>query len=201
MNWQLFLSVYILIVLAELPDKTAFATLMLAAKGRAASVFTGVAAAFLVQTVVAVVFGSAIALFPEKWVHLGAGILFILFAVHTWRDRNEKEEGLTPENKTVSSNSFWSSTWKAFLVIFIAEWGDLTQIATASLIAKYSDFKLTIFLASLLALWSVTAVAVVIGQKAKNYINPALLKRVCAILFLCIGIYFVGTAAKLLTVG
>jgi putative Ca2+/H+ antiporter (TMEM165/GDT1 family) len=191
MNWQLFFSVYLLIFLAELPDKTAFATLLLAAKGRAAAVFSGVAVAFLVQTLVATLFGSAIALLPEKWVHLGAGVLFLGFAVHMWRERIE-EEVAASEAGPLGRNTFWTSAWKAFVVIFIAEWGDLTQIATASLIAKYSEFKLTVFLAALLALWSVTAFAVIIGQKAKSFLNPTVLVRACAILYFCIGIYFVA---------
>ena len=92
MNWQLFSSIYILIFLAELPDKTAFATLLLATKNSAMAVFFGVSLAFLIQTLVAVAFGSVIAFFPEKWVHLASGILFLVFAFMAWRDRNETEE-------------------------------------------------------------------------------------------------------------
>jgi putative Ca2+/H+ antiporter (TMEM165/GDT1 family) len=195
MNWQLFLSIYILIFVAELPDKTAFATLLLAARGRALSVFFGVAAAFLVQTIFAVVFGSLIGLLPGRWVHLGAGFLFLAFALHTWihkDDLEENEESEITQNAT-SMSAFWPSAWKAFLVIFIAEWGDLTQIATASLIAKYKDNPLTVFSAALLALWSVTAIAVVVGQKVKDFIHPKHLTRTSVFLFLGIGCYFIWT--------
>ncbi len=194
MNWQLFFSVYILIFLAELPDKTAFATLLLATRNRALAVFTGVAVAFLVQTAVAVVFGSLLSLLPAKWVQLGAGILFLGFALQMWLQRNEKENG--PATDGSCEIGFWRSAWKAFLIIFIAEWGDLTQIATASLIAKYSHSKFTVFSAALLALWSVTLVAVFLGHRTKNLIKPALLKRICTFLFLGIGIYFIVTFAS-----
>ena len=176
MNWQLFVSIYCLIFLAELPDKTAFATLLLATRSRATAVFRGVAVAFLVQTLVAAIFGSFIALLPERWIHLGAGVLFLFFAVRMWWERNKDEEESSQEANSCEIG-FWPSAWQAFLVIFIAEWGDLTQLATASLIAKYSDAKGTVFFAALLALWSVTLLAVILGQKAKYLIKPALLKK------------------------
>lgn len=191
MDWQLFFSIYLLIFLAELPDKTAFATLLLATKNSAVSVLIGVALAFFIQTIVAVVFGSVLALFPEKWVHLGAGLLFLGFAFQMWRQRNEAEDE-TCTNTTLEV-SFWRSTWNAFIVIFIAEWGDLTQIATASLVAKYDESKFTVFMAALLALWSVSLVAVFLGHRAKKLIHPAVLKRICAFVFLGIGLYFVAT--------
>ncbi len=192
MNWQLFFSIYFLIFIAELPDKTAFATLLLATRTRGLAVFTGVALAFLVQTIVATIFGQFISLLPEKWVHLFAGILFLYFAFQMWRDRGEVEEDVT-EGTCQIFPSFWTATWKAFLVIFFAEWGDLTQIATASLIAKYQHDKLTAFIAAVLALWSVTLVAVFLGQRMKHMISPKILRIFCSIIFLAIGLYFVVT--------
>ncbi len=192
-NWQLFLSIYFIIFIAELPDKTAFATLLLATRCSGLAVFSGVALAFLIQTIVACIFGQFISLLPEKWVHLFAGILFLYFAFQMWRDRDEIENNSGGTCEIFPS--FWSASWKAFLVIFIAEWGDLTQIATASLIAKYQNDKLTVFLAAVLALWSITLVAIFLGQRIKNMINPKILRIICAILFLIIGIYFIIAAA------
>ena len=82
-------------------------------------------------------------------------------------------------------------------MIFIAEWGDLTQIATASLAAKYSHDKVTIFISALWALWALwafTAVAVRIGKNAEKWINPKKVQRISAGLFLIIGIYFLFDA-------
>lgn len=193
MNWQLFLSIYLLIFIAELPDKTAFATLLLATRGKAFAVFIGVAAAFLIQTVVAVIFGNIIALAPERWVHLGAGILFLGFAGHTWFHLNDDEASEEAKSENCERRSFWLAGWNAFLVIFIAEWGDLTQIATASMVAKYHGETLTVFVAALAALWSVTAIAVFIGHKAKILINPLVLKKISVVLFTGIGFYFICT--------
>lgn len=192
MNWQLFLSIYFLIFLAELPDKTAFATLLLATRSRALPVFAGVAAAFLVQTIVATVFGSVLSLLPERWIHLGAGVLFLGFAIQMWWQRNDSDD---EESNGIPGCrvGFWPCAWRAFLVIFVAEWGDLTQIATASLIAKYHDAKVTVFVAAVLALWSVTALAIIVGSKAKKFIKDSLLKKICAVLFLGLGVYFLAT--------
>ena len=201
MNWHLFVSIYLLIFVAELPDKTAFATLLLATKARPMPVFVGVALAFLVQTLVAVVAGSIIALFPPDWVHLAAGLMFFVFAYQMWRSRFEAEEEVEPSVEGhVNVKSLWTASWSAFVVIFIAEWGDLTQLATASLVAKYPTEKPTVFVAALLALWSVTAVAVMLGQNARKYINPVAIKKYGSFLFAVIGVYFVFTAVKALLV-
>jgi putative Ca2+/H+ antiporter (TMEM165/GDT1 family) len=200
-NWHLFVSIYILIFIAELPDKTAFATLLLATKSRPIPVFTGVALAFFIQTLVAVIAGSLIALAPADWVHLAAGLMFFVFGWQMWRSRFEAEHEAEPAiegHEPVNKFSFFSAGWSAFVVIFIAEWGDLTQLATASLVAKYPTEKLTVFVAALLALWSVTLAAVVLGQNARKSINPVAIKKYGALMFALIGVYFVFTAVRAL---
>ncbi len=189
MNWQLFLSIYLIIFFAELPDKTAFATLLLATRSNGLAVFIGVSLAFLVQTVMATVFGHIISFFPTKWVHLFASLVFFYFALTMWRDRNKIEY----ENNTALgvTGEFWQASWKSFLVIFIAEWGDLTQVATATLIAKYQNDKLTVFVAAVLALWSVTLIAIFIGQKVKHILDPRKIRIAGAVVFLAIAIYFI----------
>jgi putative Ca2+/H+ antiporter (TMEM165/GDT1 family) len=199
MNWQLFFSVYALVFIAELPDKTAFATLLLATRSRPAPVFAGVALAFFVQTAIAVLFGSLIAMAPPNIVHLFAGLMFLYFAIQMWRSHRKEEEKIDHDIRThtpLNTFSFWSSAQSAFVVIFIAEWGDLTQIMTGSLVAKYPGDKPTVFVAALLALWSVTLLAVILGQNAKRFINPKAIKKYGAALFALIGIYFVITALR-----
>lgn len=192
MNWQLFFSIYLLIFIAEIPDKTAFATLLLATRGRPLAIFVGVAAAFLVQTVVAAFFGSILLLALEKWVHIAAGALFMGFAGYMWWGAKEDDD--EEEEQHVGLTGFWPCVWKSFVVIFIAEWGDLTQIATASLIAKYHENAITVFSAALLALWTVTAFAIYLGSKAAQFINPKLIRKFSAWLFLVIGCYFIWSA-------
>jgi putative Ca2+/H+ antiporter (TMEM165/GDT1 family) len=187
MNWALFLSTFTLIFLAELPDKTAFATLLMATRGKPIAVFIGAGTAFVFQTLVGVIFGSAIGLFPPKWVHFSAGILFLVFAALALRkDSGKEDEKAMPATPI----SFTKAAWNSFLVIFIAEWGDLTQLATASLSARYQD-PVTIFIAAVLALWSVTASAILAGHHLKNFVSSHLLSRVSSVAFAGVGIYFI----------
>lgn len=191
---QLFISIFAVIFLAELPDKTAFATLLMATRGKPLAIFTGVAAAFLVQCVVAVLFGKLLGLLPEQWVHIGAGVLFIGFALHTWFFHDKEEEKTEENTPSTEKLRFFKTVWKSFLVIFIAEWGDLTQLATASLAAKYKDSLWIVFLASLTALWAVTAIATVVGAKVKHVIHTDKIKKISTVVFLLCGIYFIVTA-------
>ena len=185
MNWGLFASTFTLIALAELPDKTAFATILMATRNRPMPVFIGAALAFLIQNTVAVVFGKGIRFLPQNWVHLAAGIMFLVFAIMMLRKTNEAAEA----DSERPNDSFWRVVRHSFLIIFIAEWGDLTQLAMASLVAKYND-PWTIFTAATLSLWLVTAVAVFIGHHFKKLIHPRILNYTAAAAFTAVGIYF-----------
>jgi putative Ca2+/H+ antiporter (TMEM165/GDT1 family) len=180
---KLFYSTFALIFISELPDKTAFASVLLATRNRPLAVFFGACGAFVVQSVVAVAFGSVISLLPARIVHTGAGVLFLVFAVMMWRRRDE-----TPEaSGNTHSTGFLKGVVASFLVIFAAEWGDLTQLATATLAAKYKS-PLIIFSSATLALWVVTGIAVIVGYKAKAFIAPKVLQRVAAIAFAGVGL-------------
>ena len=185
MELNLFFSTFALIFIAELPDKTAFAALFLATCHNPFAVFLGAAAAFVIQSFVAVAFGSLLSLFPPQIVHITAGLLFLVFAVMMWRRKQADGEEIDcgPQGK---AEQFSKSVTTAFMTIFIAEWGDLTQLATATLAAKYNA-PFTIFTSSTLALWAVTAIGVMIGSRVKNMINPQLLQRVAAGAFGVVG--------------
>ncbi len=188
MDWKLFASTFGLIFLAELPDKTAFATLLMASRGNPLAVFIGVAGAFCIQSAVGIAFGSVLGRLPAKAVHVAAGLLFLGFAWAMWREHGEEEaEGAAKAGSGVQP--FWKVAGSAFVVIFIAEWGDLTQLATATLAANHHA-PLTIFSAATLALWSVTAIGVAFGHAAKKFINPVLLQRVAAVIFAGVGLFF-----------
>ncbi len=186
---SLFLSTFSLIFLAELPDKTALATLLLASKGGKLTVFTGVALAFLIQCLIAVGVGSWIGKLSPVWVKAATGVLFLLFAVLTFRKIPE-EESEEASNRTDSKTGFLARATQAFVVVFLAEWGDLTQLTTASLSARYPEDLLTVFSASLLALWSVTAIAVALGRKLAQWVSPKRLLTGSATLFGLMGAWF-----------
>ena len=181
---QTFLSVFGVIFVAELPDKTAFAALMLATKYRPLPVFLGAALALTAQSVVAVGAGGLISLLPARPVHVGAGILFLVFAVLMWRRKQEEEAQGT--GAPTSRAPFWRATAAVFGVVFVAEWGDLTQLGTATLAARYAQ-PVTVFCAATLALWCVTALAVVLGNRAGKLFDPVLTKKIAALVMAALG--------------
>jgi putative Ca2+/H+ antiporter (TMEM165/GDT1 family) len=185
-DWQLFATTFALIFIAELPDKTAFASVFLATSHNPFAVFCGAASAFLVQSIVGVAAGSLFHFLPVNLIHYASAVLFMVFAVQMWR-RNPPAEDAEPTAGT-SRAIFWRSLVVAFSTIFVAEWGDLTQLATATLAGKYSSW-LTIFLASTLALWLVTAIGVAIGHHAKKIFNPMVVQKVAAFAMACVSVY------------
>jgi putative Ca2+/H+ antiporter (TMEM165/GDT1 family) len=182
---QLFITTFGIIFLAELPDKTALTAVMLATRHHPLAVFFGVGLAFVVQSLVAILFGSLLGMLPEQFVKIAAGVLFLFFAYQMWNKKEESEE--VDQDGKPKKTSFLGATWSSFLVIFIAEWGDLTQLGTAALEAKYKS-PITIFSASVLALWAVTGIAVVVGQHVKRLIHPDTLQKAAAVAFAAIGV-------------
>lgn len=185
MDLKLFVSIFSLIFIAELPDKTALAGIVLATRHRPFAVFLGSSAAFLIQSAVAILFGSVIGLLPVHWVHFGAGILFLFFAVAMARSKPEVEEKALDEN---GESKFWKDTSLAFMTVFVAEWGDLTQLATATLAAKYRQHW-TVFSAATLALWTVSAIGVAVGHHSRKVLHPNALKWVAVIAFTGVGLW------------
>ena len=182
-GWALFLSVYGVVFMAELPDKTALAALVLATRHRPLPVLLGAGAALTIQSVVAVAAGHLVSLLPARPVHLFAGGLFLVSAIVMWRRKEEDEEAIAED----SARGFWRSLWVVFTVVFIAEWGDLTQLATAALAAHYRA-PYTVFGAATLALWSVAGLAVLVGHRAGKLLDPHVTKRVAAVLFALVGV-------------
>jgi len=170
-----------IIFVAELPDKTALASLVLGTRYRASYVFAGIAAAFAVHVALAIAAGSLLSLLPHRWVEGVVGALFLAGALMLLLQKEEEEEeGAVREP---SSNSFWRVAGTGFVMVLIAEFGDLTQIATANLAAKYAD-PLAVGLGAWLALCAVGGLAVVGGQKLMQYVPLTLITRIAAAVML-----------------
>jgi Ca2+/H+ antiporter, TMEM165/GDT1 family len=182
-GWSLFASVFGVVFVAELPDKTALAALVLATRHRPLPVLVGAGVALTIQSAVAVVAGQLLSLLPARPVHIAAGLLFVVSAVVMWV-RKEEEEGDAHESE--GRAGFMRAAWMSFVVVFIAEWGDLTQLATAALAARYRA-PFTVFAGSTLALWAVAGIAVMLGHRAKTLLDPKVTQRVAAVLFALIG--------------
>jgi len=168
-----------IIFLGELPDKTMFASLVLATRGRPVVVWVGAAAAFAVHVVIAVTVGVAIFhLLPHRAVQAIVAAMFFAGGVLALREaRKERDEEKLVEREAASHRRVAVT---AFLVIFLAEWGDLTQILTANLAAHYHD-ALSVGIGALLALWAVAALAVAAGQSVLRLVNIATVRIVTAV--------------------
>jgi putative Ca2+/H+ antiporter (TMEM165/GDT1 family) len=165
---------------AELPDKTMVATIVLVARYKhPLAVWTGAALAFAVHVTVAVVAGRLVSLLPDTLVGIVVLVLFATGAVVLWRsaDSGAETEGTVPVRASTRTAVLGS-----FGVIVVAEWGDLTQLATASLAAT-SDQPAAVGAGALLALWAVAGIAVTTGQQLVKRISLTLLHRVAAAVF------------------
>jgi putative Ca2+/H+ antiporter (TMEM165/GDT1 family) len=176
--------VFGVVFLAELPDKTALAGLVLGTRYRASYVFAGVAAAFLLHVVLAVAAGSVLTLLPQQIVHALTGVLFLGgAAVLLMKKDDEDEEIRKPENQT-----FWKVAGAGFMLILVAEFGDLTQIMTANLAARYDD-PISVGLGAVLALWAVAGLGIVGGKALMKRVPLALITKVAALLMLGLGVW------------
>ncbi|MEU1051810.1 TMEM165/GDT1 family protein [Streptomyces sp. NPDC005876] len=176
--------VFGVVFLAELPDKTALAGLVLGTRYRASYVFAGVAAAFLLHVALAVAAGSVLTLLPQQLVHALTGVLFLGgAAVLLFKKDEDEEEVRKPENQ-----SFWKVAGAGFMLILVAEFGDLTQIMTANLAARYDD-PLSVGLGAVLALWSVAGLGIVGGKALMKRVPLKLITQIAALLMLGLGVW------------
>ncbi|MFD8395038.1 TMEM165/GDT1 family protein [Streptomyces sp. NPDC059680] len=174
--------VFGVIFLAELPDKTALAGLVLGTRYRASYVFAGVAAAFLLHVVLAVAAGSVLTLLPQRIVHAITGVLFLGGAAMLLLQKGEDEE----EIKKPADQSFWRVAGTGFMLILVAEFGDLTQIMTANLAARYND-PISVGLGAVLGLWAVAGLGIVGGKALMKKVPLRLITQIAALLMLALG--------------
>jgi Ca2+/H+ antiporter, TMEM165/GDT1 family len=192
------LASFVLILPVELPDKTLFATLVLATRFPPLPVFLGVGLAFGLQSAIAVTAGSLLTLLPEALVRAVVAVLFLVGAVLLWR---EARKGADDEEATVQARentSFLRAAAISFGVLFAAEWGDLSQLATAGLAARFGE-PLSVFVGSWAALLVIAGLAAFLGRKLADRLPIALLHRIAAGLFLVFAVIAAVEAVRALT--
>jgi Ca2+/H+ antiporter, TMEM165/GDT1 family len=164
-----------IIFIGELPDKTMFASLVLATQGRPRQVWLGATAAFVVHVIIAVTVGVALfALLPRRAVDALVAAMFLVGALYAWREATKAEEQV--DRREISR---YGAMLTAFIVIFLAEWGDLTQILTANLAARYHA-PLSVAVGSIIGLWAVAALAVISGQSLLRWVNISTIRKITA---------------------
>lgn len=200
MDWHLALISFALIFPVELPDKTFVAALVLSTRYRALAVWVGVGLAFGVQCGVAVTAGAAVAFLPDWIIHAVSTAMFaigavLLFIAAPGADRGEKEQEEAFAAKSTVDRTGLRATLASFLVIFAAEWGDLSQILTLNLVAKYGG-PVAVFFGAWAALLVVSGLAVVGGRVLLRYMRLSVLHYIAGgvcLIFAGVGLYQLAT--------
>jgi putative Ca2+/H+ antiporter (TMEM165/GDT1 family) len=182
------LTVFALILPAELPDKTMVATLVLATRFPPLPVWIGVTTGFAVQSAVAVAAGGLVSLLPDEVVH---GVTAGMFALGAFLLLREKDADIVEEEREITEDlvdeppqpSFRRAALTSFGVLFAAEWGDLSQVLTANFAAKYAD-PIAVFLGAWLALASVAGIGVLSGRALIRVVPLVWVRRLAAVLFI-----------------
>ena len=189
-SWLLLVTVFAVTFVAELPDKSLFASLVLGTRYRAAHVWLGVAAAFAVHVALSVGAGGLLTLAPEPVIDFVSAGLFLGGAIWMLRSAKEDETEPGPDAARMGAPppSFLRVFATSFTVVFIGEWGDVTQITTANFVARYHA-PLVIGVAALAALWSVSAVAVFGGAKLLARVPMRWVRSAGAVALTGLGVY------------
>jgi Ca2+/H+ antiporter, TMEM165/GDT1 family len=188
------------IFVVELPDKTFIAALVLSTRYKPLAVWIGVGLAFGIQTLLAVLVGKVATLLPEA---VFQGIALVIFLVGAFvlirtapgADAEEKEQEEEYAAKAAEPKTFLKAAVASFVVLFAAEWGDLSQLLTINMMARYDD-HVSVFLGAWAALLTVSGLAVLVGRVLLRYMRLSLLHYIGAAVCLLLASL---TAFELLT--
>jgi Ca2+/H+ antiporter, TMEM165/GDT1 family len=198
MSATVVFATFALVAVAELPDKTMIATLLMGSRSRPVFVWIGAMAAFTVHATLAVLAGRLIELLPHRWVELVVTVLFLGGAVYllvvperSERDKGEAEAVDKPPDEILDRQGWGSAlgvAGSAFGVILIAEFGDLTQLLIINLAAHYHDPP-AVFLGAMLAFVCVSAAAAFGGRALLRVAPLGVLRRGGGVLLAGFGAY------------
>lgn len=193
-----FTASLLLITVSELGDKTFFIAVILAMHHSRRLIFFGVLAALAAMTILSVIAGQALALIPKIYIHYIEIVLFIGFGIKLLYEGSrmpadscatevvqEAKSAVAEAELELSRKNNIAVLIKAFMMTFVAEWGDRTQIATIALATNYSPMAVTT--GSILGHAICTALAVIGGRMLAGKISERTLTLVGGCLFLIFG--------------
>lgn len=186
-------TVFGVIFAAELPDKTMVATLVLATRFRPFYVWIGVAGAFLVQVGIAVAAGGLLSLAPQRLVAAASGILFAVGAVILLRGGPDDVDD--DDDLDVEPAGAFKAIATSFAVLFVSEWGDLSQLATAAFAARFAD-HVSVFAGSFGALVTVAALAVLVGRSLLRHVPLSLVRRIAGVALVVLAVLALVAAIR-----
>lgn len=191
MDLAVITTVFVVIFAAELPDKTMVATLVLATRFRPLFVWIGVAGAFLVQVAIAVAAGGLLSLAPPRLVAAASGLLFAVGSVLLLRGSPDDAD----EDLDVAPAGAVRSITTSFAVLFVSEWGDLSQLATAGFAARFGD-PLSVFVGAFGALVTVATLAVVGGRTLLRVVPLSLVQRIAGVALAVLAVLALTSAVR-----
>ena len=194
MNFTILAITFGLIFVAELPDKTMIATIVMSSRSRPLPVWIGAALAMLVNSAVAVLAGRLLELLPHRWVEAVVAALFAAGSLYLILVK-ESAESHEAEQEADKLRSGPKVALGAFTVIIVAELGDLTQILTANLAAKYHN-PLSVFVGSATALITVMGIGVIGGRVLLRVLPLATIRRVAGVILAGFAIFTAVQAAR-----
>ena len=197
MNLATIGAVFAVIFVGELPDKTMFASLVMSTRGRPFAVWLGSAGAFAVHVVIATTLGTVLFhLLSPRAVDAAVAVVFLAGAgIATTEAIREHRRKSLPGPPPVPPSRPGRTAATAFAVIFAAEWGDLTQLLTANLAAHYRA-PLSVATGAILALWTVSAIAVTGGRWLGNVLDAVVIRIATAVLLAGLGAYTAWLAVR-----
>lgn len=195
-----FTAALLLITVSELGDKTFFIAVILAMHHPRRLVFTGVTAALAAMTIISVLFGQVVSLLPKIYIHYAEIALFVAFGIKLLYDASKMSSaGSDPEVveeaeaavkkadlELPKKKTSLAIVIEAFILTFMAEWGDRTQIATIALAAGNNPIGVTI--GAILGHALCAAIAVIGGKMIAGRISERQLTFIGGCLFLVFGI-------------
>jgi Ca2+/H+ antiporter, TMEM165/GDT1 family len=182
------LTTFVVVFLAELGDKTQLVALTLGGRYPALKVLAVLGVAIAILQTLSVTAGALISeAVPERAIAVGAGLLFLGFAVWTWRT------AAAPDDEEVAVEAGSTGLIGVGVAFFLAELGDKTMLTTASLAADRG--AIPVWIGSFAAMMSATALAVLAGQSLMGHVAPRTLSYVGAAAFAIVGVATLTSAA------
>jgi Ca2+/H+ antiporter, TMEM165/GDT1 family len=173
---------FLLIFAAEIGDKSQLVCMVMAARHRAFPVMVGSALAFAVLNTLAVVFGAALANWiPEAMTYAIVAVLFLIFGIQAMRVEEE------PHRECASPPSGRGIFLATFALIFVAEFGDKTQLAVVGL--SSTSIPLAVWVGATTALILTSALGIWAGCTVLQRIPIKLLHRVSGVFFIILALF------------
>jgi putative Ca2+/H+ antiporter (TMEM165/GDT1 family) len=188
---QAFLVAFGVVFLAELPDKTMFATIVLSTRyRRPLAVVVGVTLAMVLHSVLAVAVGEALRRLPRTPTQLAVAAVVLVGGVLLLRGGDDDDEV-----DTAPVHSAWGVIGRSALIIGVAEFGDFTQLATVAIVAD-RGYAAAVALGSIVAHIAVAILAVLAGKWLERKLPVRTVQRAAGVLFIVFGVLTAVSAIR-----